>query len=351
MGLPDASSLSLVWENLAEIHRRVDNLDRALELHRRHKWDWRDEGNPSELCASLANRAVALEAGGDQDGALRLFERVEQVCRELPSFPGLAIALGHQAEIYAAKGDRARALILCREQERLYETLGDPEGVARSKAAQRRDDILGPMSSSNQTPQGALSLVEMLGGRVRIDESQADKPVVAVNLRGTRVKDADLAMLQSLEQLQELDLGETEIGDSGLPHLAQLLKLQTLILQLTLITDHGMEHLRGLNQLQVLFLGGTKITDACLAYLRGMTKLEVLIVGGTGVTDAGLAELRGFRSLWNLDLRDTQVTDAGLDYLKELRQLKKINLARTQVTKQGIGELRRELPNVNEVFC
>jgi hypothetical protein len=48
-----------------------------------------------------------------------VLERLEQVCRERPSFPGLAIALKHQAEIYAACGDHAKAAALAEERDRL----------------------------------------------------------------------------------------------------------------------------------------------------------------------------------------------------------------------------------------
>jgi len=106
-------------EQLAEIRRRVDNLDRALELHRRHKWDWRESGDPGELSASLANRGVALASAGQHAEALAALERLEQVCREWPSFPGLAISLERQAEVYTAYGDHARAAALSAERNRL----------------------------------------------------------------------------------------------------------------------------------------------------------------------------------------------------------------------------------------
>lgn len=346
----DPATVMHCLENLAEIGSRVANLERTLELHRRHHWDWRGEGNPNELCATLANQAVALAAAGKRAEALLLFEKVEQVCRELPSHAGLAITLGHQADIHAAQGDPGRAFSLFREQEQIYESLGNAEGVARSQAAQRRVDVLGPSSAGVPSPQAASARIALFGGQVECEENRADRPVVAVNLRGCRIKDEDLAVLPCLDQLEQLELGDNSIGDAALAHVAPLHNLKTLILQQTQITDQGMEHLQGLTQLQVLFLGGTRITDRALARLRGLTQLQVLILGGTGVTDAGLPELKGLPSLWNLDLRQTQITDAGLNCLGEMKQLKKINLIGTQVTGQGIERLRSELPEANEIY-
>jgi tetratricopeptide (TPR) repeat protein len=134
--LSDDECLSSCSERLDEIRRRVDNLDRALELHRRHNWDWRASGDPSVLSASLANQGVTLATAGKHTEALAVLERLEQVCRERPSFPGLAIALGHQAEIHAACGDHARAETLYQEQKRLQaytaEDFPIPERVINS---------------------------------------------------------------------------------------------------------------------------------------------------------------------------------------------------------------------------
>jgi tetratricopeptide (TPR) repeat protein len=115
----DDECFSSCSERLAVIRRRVDNLDRALELHRRHRWDWRESGDPAVLSASLANQGVALASAGKYAEALAVLERLEQVCREWPSFPGVAIALKHQAEIYAACGDHAKAAALTEERDRL----------------------------------------------------------------------------------------------------------------------------------------------------------------------------------------------------------------------------------------
>src|SRR5438477_11007383 len=86
----------------------------------------------------------------------------------------------------------------------------------------------------------ALAEIKGLRGQVKRDGNGPDKPVISVDLHGTR------------------------------------------------ITDAGLEHLKGLNKLQVLNLYNTKITDAGLAHLEGLTSLTTLLLNNTPVTDAGL---------------------------------------------------------------
>ena len=63
----------------------------------------------------------------------------------------------------------------------------------------------------------AVSFVEKLRGAVTRDDKQPGKPVVEVNLGGTKVTDAGLKELAALKGLTTLHLGRTKVTDAGPP--------------------------------------------------------------------------------------------------------------------------------------
>jgi cytochrome c peroxidase len=99
-----------------------------------------------------------------------------------------------------------------------------------------------------------IAKIEKLGGKVEVDDKSPGKPVITVNLHGTKVTDDDLKHFKALPQLQKLNLGWTQIGDAGLEHLKDLTKLQRLVLDNTKVTDAGVKHLKGLTDLEYLNL-------------------------------------------------------------------------------------------------
>jgi hypothetical protein len=69
----------------------------------------------------------------------------------------------------------------------------------------------------------AVQFVEKLGGRVTRDNKASGKPVVAVNLGGTKVTDAGLKELAPLKNLTELYLTGTKVTDAGVKELQKAL--------------------------------------------------------------------------------------------------------------------------------
>ncbi len=84
--------------------------------------------------------------------------------------------------------------------------------------------------------------------------------IVALELRGSNINDANLAAIKRLTDIRWLDIDATKITDDGLEHLTGLTDLQRLNLVNTKITDTGMEHLEGLTTLRWLNLYGTEVT-------------------------------------------------------------------------------------------
>jgi len=69
----------------------------------------------------------------------------------------------------------------------------------------------------------AVKAIEALGGLMIRDERLPGRPVVEVNLGGTKVTDSGLKDLKELKDLQFLCLAGTKISDAGLKDLKQAL--------------------------------------------------------------------------------------------------------------------------------
>ncbi len=110
--------------------------------------------------------------------------------------------------------------------------------------------------------------IEKLGGTVFLDENSPEKPVVYVDLKGTKTTDAALMRLKGMTKLENLDLTKTQITDAGLEHLKGLTALTSLVLRDTQITDAGLEHLKGLTKLQGVILEGAKVTPGGVEKLK-----------------------------------------------------------------------------------
>lgn len=90
----------------------------------------------------------------------------------------------------------------------------------------------------------AVVLIESLGGSVAREGEQSRKPVVSVNLSGTKVTDAELAVLVPLTSLTTINLSGTPVTDVGVKELAALQNLNVLTLSGTKVTDAGVKELQ-----------------------------------------------------------------------------------------------------------
>jgi internalin A len=95
--------------------------------------------------------------------------------------------------------------------------------------------VLGPVAPAraDDAEDKAIAFVEKLGGKVTRDDKRPGKPVVAVNLYGTKMTDADLKELTALKGLTTLRLGSTKVTDAGLRELAAFKSLTELHLAST----------------------------------------------------------------------------------------------------------------------
>jgi internalin A len=127
--------------------------------------------------------------------------------------------------------------------------------------------------------------------------------------------DAALARVGYLGRLVELDLNNVPADDAGLTDLKRLTHLKILRLTGTKVTD--LTFVQTMAQLEELNLNDSIVSDAGLARLHALNRLRSLALVETNVTDAGLAQLKSLTGLQNLYVGDTTITDAGA---KELQQ-------------------------------
>src|SRR5262249_54117711 len=88
--------------------------------------------------------------------------------------------------------------------------------------------LLGLTVAGRADEPATVKAIEKLGGTVTRDDEIAGKPVVGVDLGGTKITDADLKGLKELKALQTLVLRRTEVTDTGMKELKELKSLQTL---------------------------------------------------------------------------------------------------------------------------
>ncbi len=182
--------------------------------------------------------------------------------------------------------------------------------------------------------------------QVMADRVRAQKTDIIDARPFPSVADRDLAALQGLTHLHDLNLDHSEVTDEGLKVIAGLENLVKLSLTNTQVTDAGLAELKPLARLEELRLDKLPITDGGLAHLAAFSGLRKLSLYRTKITDAGLAHLQGFTDLEHLSLDETSVGDEGLRHLSRCPNLKRLSVWRTNVTPAGLQELRKALPRL-----
>ncbi len=161
-----------------------------------------------------------------------------------------------------------------------------------------------------------------------------------VELNGCAIGDGDLGALGGV---YFLGLARTRVTAAGL---GAVRHVRTLDLAGTAIDDAGMAVFAGFAELTGLSLAGTGVGDAGLMTLRRQERLVSLNLDGTGVNDESVRELAGWQSLRSLSLEQTAVTDKGLGYLAGLPNLDRLLLRGAKFTEAGVAALQKLRPNL-----
>jgi len=172
--------------------------------------------------------------------------------------------------------------------------------------------------------------ITQLGGKV---ERNATGNIVAVNLRGSWINDAEMLQLAALGDLERLDLSHTRITDEGMLRLKSAPKIRDLnLFYAEWITDQGMTAIRDWKHLKRLNLRGTRISDGTLEIVGRITGLEALDISNTPVTDNGLDHLIPLVNLKELAMGGGRRGNAALTILRMLTTLTYLDLSGAKPT-------------------
>ena len=191
------------------------------------------------------------------------------------------------------------------------------EGVAGDPPAAPNARPVPPVSGGKIASEQVEAFIKGLGGKVTVDTTRPDRPVVAIDLHLTQAADADLESLRTQATLRSLNLYGTRITDAGLKPVGALTGLQSLDLNETAVTDAGLQHLQRLTQLKELRLYHTHVSDDGFSSLHSLTSLQNLTLSGPQISDRGLVQLKGLHNLKQLLLYQTHVTATGIQELKK----------------------------------
>jgi len=169
-----------------------------------------------------------------------------------------------------------------------------------------------------------------LGGKIERDNAGR---IVAVNLRGSWINDAEMIDLARLPDLERLDLSHTRISDEGMLNLKPAPKIKELKLFYSeWITDQGLTAIKEWKHLKRLDVRGTRISDGTLEIVSRMPGLEALDIAHTEVTDVGLENLITLVNLKELAVGRGRLSNGGLIALRMLPALTHLDLSGARPT-------------------
>jgi hypothetical protein len=172
--------------------------------------------------------------------------------------------------------------------------------------------------------------IAKLGGKM---ERDAGGKIVAVNLRGCWINDAEMIELARMPDLERLDLSHTRISDEGMLNLKPAPKIKDLkLFYAEWITDQGLTAIKEWKHLKRLDLRGTRISDGTLETVSKITGLEALDIAHTEVTDVGLENLITLINLKELAVGKGRLSNAGLTMVRMLPGLIRLDLSGARAT-------------------
>lgn len=115
--------------------------------------------------------------------------------------------------------------------------------------------------------------------------------------------------MASISSLKELDLSRcSKITDAGIKHLLSIESLEKLCLSEIRLSADGVTHLSSFVNLRVLDLGGIPVTDKALSSLQVLTQLQYLDLWGSEISNIGATTFKKFPMLNYLNIAWTRVT-------------------------------------------
>jgi internalin A len=181
-----------------------------------------------------------------------------------------------------------------------------------------------------------------------------------LNLRGTKITDSTLQLLNRITSLEALDIGFAQVTDSGLAQLNALSNLKELSIGGNKLTDAGLQALRQLPALTSLDMSGAQrtdsglwsvsLTESGLDAISTLKDLRYLRLSGVAISPRGLAKLKGLSRLERLDLQScARVGDDALPVLESMPALRVLDVTASAMTEKSVAELRKARPGLQVV--
>ncbi|MED6126246.1 hypothetical protein PIB30_076462 [Stylosanthes scabra] len=161
----------------------------------------------------------------------------------------------------------------------------------------------------------------------------------SLNLNGTKVSSAGIGILAGhVPNLEMLSLSETLVDDVAIMFIGMMPSLKVVDLSNTNVkgflqqesTDldwpHSLTALQSLEQLERLNLEHTRVRDEALKPLSSFQELRYLSLKSASLADISLYYLSSIPKLTSLSIRDAVLTNYGLDMFKPPQTLKLMDL-------------------------
>jgi serine/threonine protein kinase len=171
-------------------------------------------------------------------------------------------------------------------------------------------------------------------------------PLQELNLESTAIK--NLAPLQKLRYLQDLNVGTTGVNDESLRSIVRL-PLHKLVVTNDDISDNGVKTIAQIKTIEHLDLAGTNITDNAASILATMPNLKVWNLDRTKIGDA-FAEHMSTQQPQYLGLNGTQLTNKGLRTLaSRLQNWQGISFGDSAANDESV-DIISSVPQLHQVY-
>lgn len=173
---------------------------------------------------------------------------------------------------------------------------------------------------------GSINLSESQVEPSKLLQALTKQPqLYGLELRGTRLSDKDIPLLEKFQALRSLDVGNTKITSAALAKCRILPKLQTLHAIMLTNATPVLSILVKSNNLTELNLSNVKLSTADYALISKMTNLQILSLKESAIKDADLLKLSSLPNLTTLYIdRCGSLTTTTIDTLKKFKSLKEL---------------------------
>lgn len=170
-------------------------------------------------------------------------------------------------------------------------------------------------------------------------------PLVALNLKKTRLGDEAIPAINDLKALTRLDLSCLDISTAGFKKL-DLPKLRALYVdECKHFDDSDLEYIiRRYPHLRLLNVSSTPISEKAVSSIRRLKDLETLEVAGLKISERNMRDLSNLK-LTKLNLTESKMTSEAVLIARDFKTLRCIELAvNTGVTREVVEKIRDAFP-------